>query len=86
LNLTADETDESDAAGRRQETSMNHSIYSADRTTHLKIVVVALVAGILVAGFGISARTNSSEALTQTAVMKAGKPVAVTSTAGSVVR
>ena len=24
---------------------MNHSIYSADRTTHLKIVVVALVAG-----------------------------------------
>ena len=23
---------------------MNHSIYSADRTTHLKIVVVALVA------------------------------------------
>ncbi len=30
---------------------MNHSIYSADRMTHLKIVVVALVAGILVAGF-----------------------------------
>jgi hypothetical protein len=26
---------------------MNHSIYSADRTTHLKIVVVALCAGIL---------------------------------------
>ena len=34
---------------------MNHSIYSADRMTHLKIVVVALVAGILVAGFSISA-------------------------------
>ena len=46
---------------------MNHSIYSADRTTHLKIVVVALVAGILVAGFGISARTTSNEGLTQTA-------------------
>ena len=27
---------------------MNHSIHSADRTTHLKIVVIALVAGILV--------------------------------------
>ena len=40
---------------------MNHSIYSADRSTHLKIVVVALVAGIAVAGFGISARTNSDE-------------------------
>ena len=26
---------------------MNHSIYSADRTTHLKAVVVALVAEIL---------------------------------------
>ena len=40
---------------------MNHSIYSADRMTHLKIVVVALVVGILVAGFGISARTTSDE-------------------------
>ena len=37
---------------------MNHSIYSADRSTHLKIVVVALVAGIAVAGFGISARST----------------------------
>ena len=37
---------------------MNHSIYSADRTTHLKIVVVALVAGIVVAGFGISTRNS----------------------------
>ena len=37
---------------------MNHSIHSADRSTHLKIVVVALVAGIAVAGFGISARSN----------------------------
>lgn len=65
---------------------MNHSIYSADRTTHLKIVVVALVAGILVAGFGISTRTTTSEGTTQTAVVKAGKPVAVTSTGASVVR
>ena len=42
---------------------MNHSIYSADRSTHLKIVVVALVAGIAVAGFGISARTGSDDGL-----------------------
>ena len=42
---------------------MNHSIYSADRSTHLKIVVVALVAGIVVAGFGISARTGSDDDL-----------------------
>ena len=66
---------------------MNHSIYSADRTTHLKIVVVALIAGIAVAGFGISARTTSDDGLTQTArVMKAGKPVVVTSSNASVVR
>ncbi len=66
---------------------MNHSIYSADRTTHLKIVVVALVAGILVAGFGISTRATSSDDAVQTAkVMKAGKPVAVTSAGASVVR
>jgi len=65
---------------------MNHSIYSADRTTHLKIVVVALVAGIAVAGFGISARTSSDD-YTQTArVLKAGKPVAVTSSNAMVVR
>jgi hypothetical protein len=66
---------------------MNHSIYSADRTTHLKIVVVALVAGIAVAGFSISARNNSDDGYTQTArVIKAGKPVAVTSSNTSLVR
>ena len=68
---------------------MNHSIYSADRTTHLKIVVVALVAGIVVAGFSISARHTTDEGLTQTAsapVMKAGKPVVITSSGNSVVR
>jgi hypothetical protein len=65
---------------------MNHSIYSADRSTHLKVVVVALVAGIAVAGFGISARTNSDD-YTQTArVIKAGKPMAITSTNAMVVR
>ncbi|MBN8992998.1 MAG: hypothetical protein J0H42_32585 [Rhizobiales bacterium] len=64
---------------------MNHSIYSADRTTHLKIVVVALVAGILVGAFGISART-SSDGFTQTHVTKAGKPVVVTSSGNPVVR
>ena len=66
---------------------MNHSIYSADRTTHLKVVVVALIAGILVAGFGISMHNSSDEGLTQTTpVMKAGKPVVVTTSNNSLVR
>ena len=66
---------------------MNHSIYSADRSTHLKIVVVALVAGIAVAGFSISARNISDDGYTQTArVIKAGKPVTVTSSNALVVR
>ena len=66
---------------------MNHSIYSADRSTHLKIVVVVLIAGIAVAGFSISARNSSDEGYTQTArVMKAGKPVAITSSTNSLVR
>ncbi len=66
---------------------MNHSIYSADRSTHLKIVVVALVAGVVVAGFGIMAHNNSDDGYAQTArVIKAGKPVAITSSNASVVR
>ena len=64
---------------------MNHSIHSADRATHLKIVVMALVAGIAVAGLGISARVNPDN--NQTArVIKAGKPVVVTSSDITVVR
>ena len=66
---------------------MNHSIYSADRTTHLKIVVVALIAGISVAGFGISARMNAPDGYSQSArVIKAGKPMMITSSDTSVVR
>ena len=65
---------------------MNHSIYSADRTTHLKIVVVALVAGIAVAGFGISARGTSDEYAQTARVVKAGKAVTMTSSDTSTMR
>ena len=66
---------------------MNHSIYSADRPTHLKIVVVALVAGIAVAAVGLSARLNTDDGYAQTArVIKAGKPVTVTSSQASIIR
>jgi hypothetical protein len=62
----------------------NHSIHSADRSTHLKIVLVALVAGIVVTGLGIFSRGNDD---VQTArVIKAGQPTAFTSSRTSAVR
>ena len=67
---------------------MNHSFHSADRATHLKIVMVALLAGFAVAAFGIT--TRGSVDYTQTAqsvhVIKAGKPVVMTSSETSMVR
>ncbi|KAA0078180.1 hypothetical protein [Tardiphaga sp. P9-11] len=65
---------------------MNHSIHSADRSTHLKIVVVALVAGIAVAGFGIAARTGTSDSTQTARVIKAGQPTALTSSNTTAVR
>lgn len=46
---------------------MNHSFYSTDRATHMKIVAVALVAAIGVAGFGIVLRVNAGNGYSQTA-------------------
>ena len=64
---------------------MNHSIHSADRSTHLKIVVVALAAGIAVTALGITARSDVAD--TRTArVIKAGKPVVVTNSDATMVR
>ena len=63
----------------------NSTLYTADRSTHLKIVVVALVAGIAVTALGISARTSSDQSQTAQ-VVKAGKPITVTSSNASLVR
>jgi hypothetical protein len=66
---------------------MNHSIYSADRATHMKIVVVALIAGVAVAGLGVSARLTADDGYSQTArVIKAGKAVTITSSDTSMIR
>ena len=55
---------------------MNHSMYSTDQMTHLKIVVIALVAGIGVAGFGIAVRIKTGDGYIQTAhVIKAKAPL-----------
>jgi len=55
---------------------MNHSMYSADRSTHLKIVVVGLVCAILVAAVGIFANVRDID-LGTAPLVKAGQSTAV---------
>jgi hypothetical protein len=72
------------------EAVMNWSMYTADRTTHLKIVVVGLVAAILVSVIGISARELNlgTDILTAQAptVIKAGGPVIFTDQGRTTIR
>lgn len=69
---------------------MNHSLYSADRMTHLKIVVVALVAAIGIAGVGISARMSTTDgvqtARATTPVLKATHTIMVSDSEQQVIR
>ncbi len=68
---------------------MNWSMYTADRATHLKVVVVGLAAALLIAVIGISARaynlgTDIMAAQSPT-IIKAGAPVVFTDRAGPTV-
>jgi hypothetical protein len=69
---------------------MHWSMYTADRTTHFKIVVVGLAAALLIAVIGISARQLNLGTDIMTAhnptVIKAGGPVVFTDRSGSTVR
>ena len=68
---------------------MNHSLYSIDRSTHAKIVALALVAATTVAGIGIAVRYNDSntrERAQHFTVIKAGKPAIVASQAEVAIR
>jgi hypothetical protein len=69
---------------------MNWSIYTADRTTHVKIVVVGLLAALLISFIGIAASALNSDTDIMTAqaptVIKAGAHVVFTVRSGSVVR
>jgi hypothetical protein len=57
---------------------MSHSLISADRSTHVRIITVALAAGVsvvMLAGAGARTRTDAQPAHAHTAgpVLKAGK-------------
>jgi hypothetical protein len=52
---------------------MNHSMYSADGATHLKIVVLGLLCATVVAAIGIFANVGDLD-LGTAALVKAGQP------------
>jgi hypothetical protein len=56
---------------------MNHSLYSADRSTHLKIVVVGILCAVIVAAIGTFSRINTID-LGTAQIVKAGQPTTVT--------
>ena len=62
---------------------MNSTLWSAGRSTHLKIVAVSLMASIIVVVIGINARVDSDA---NQVVVKAGKPAIYTDNPGSTVR
>jgi hypothetical protein len=51
----------------------NASLLTADRMTHLKIVVVSLICATLVAGVGVAARVNDGTGQMEASVVKIGK-------------
>ncbi|MEY9181132.1 hypothetical protein ABIG06_002985 [Bradyrhizobium sp. USDA 326] len=66
---------------------MNHSIYSADRATHSKIVIVALLVAAVVAGIAVSFHDDTrAAAVERAAVFKTGKPVVLGGSAAVAVR
>ena len=68
----------------------NSSLLTADRMTHLKIVVLSLVCATLVASIGVAARVNDGATLAngrlEATVIKAGKPVTAFTGADRTVR
>ena len=66
----------------------NSSLFTADRMTHLKIVVVSLVCATLVAGVGVASRVTDSVAGTrmEATVVKAPAPITAAATETNTVR
>ena len=69
---------------------MNWSMYTADRSTHLKVVSVGLVTALLIAAIGIAAQQLNRGTDIMTAqsptVIKVGGPMILTDRSGAVIR
>jgi hypothetical protein len=63
---------------------MNHSMYSADRGTHVKIVVLGLICATMVAAVGIFAHATSNIDLSTSALVKAGQPTTMSGQAPTI--
>src|SRR5262249_28946010 len=64
--------------GKCREGKMNSSLYNADRMTHLKIVVVGLLAATLVAGIGITAHLADDPGTTSARIQASGPALKAT--------
>jgi hypothetical protein len=66
----------------------NSSMFTADRTTHLKIVVLSLICATMVAGIGIAARMTdvTTNPRMEAGILKAGKPITASTTDANTVR
>ena len=65
----------------------NSSMFTADRNTHLKIVVVSLVCATVVAGIGIAARVtdgSTSNGRLEASVIRVAPPVTASTDANTV--
>ena len=64
----------------------NFSLLAANRTTHLKVVVVALVFATLAVGIGFAARVTDGASTATATVVKSGKPVTASAAGPRTVR
>jgi hypothetical protein len=65
----------------------NSSMLTADRATHVKIVIVSLICATMVAGIGIAARVTSlGDERMEATVVKAGKPLTAETRADTSIR
>jgi len=65
---------------------MSHSLHSASRATHFKIVALALVCSVAITLFCVLARTGGPTKIATPAVIKAKSNIVVTSDDGKATR